>query len=421
MRRLLFLARAGLVSPARTPRRAVVLGRLLGGAFLLCFATGLVSHFIQHPAAWMGFPNQPFWIYQLNQGVHVATGILCIPLILGKLWTVYPDLFSYPPVRSIGQLLERGSIAVFVGSSLLQLVIGVLNIFQFLPLPFYFLQVHYALSFVIIGSLAIHIGVKLPVISRHWRRGRPEGVLEAYLDDEDDTERSHRQDDRLDPTYASPTRGLTGRVMTFIDSTPPPPAKVSRRTVIAAVGLSAVTLVGTTVGQTLTPLDSVNFFGPRKKGDGPQGVPINRTSKQADVRTSALDPAWVLTVVGAADRRVLDLAALRAMPQTTVRLPIACVEGWSQMANWRGVRLAELIALVGESDVPVRLRSLEERGPYKTTTMDANFVSDPTTLVALELNGETLDLEHGYPARIIAPGRPGVLQTKWLSIVEVIR
>ncbi|MBC7403690.1 MAG: molybdopterin-dependent oxidoreductase, partial [Microbacteriaceae bacterium] len=30
------------------------------------------------------------------------------------------------------------------------------------------------------------------------------------------------------------------------------------------------------------------------------------------------------------------------------------------------------------------------------------------------------DIDHGFPARMIAPGRPGVLQTKWLSKLEVI-
>ena len=43
-----------------------------------------------------------------------------------------------------------------------------------------------------------------------------------------------------------------------------------------------------------------------------------------------------------------------------------------------------------------------------------------SSLVALTLNGETLDLDHGFPARVIAPGRPGVLQTKWLSSIEVM-
>ena len=42
------------------------------------------------------------------------------------------------------------------------------------------------------------------------------------------------------------------------------------------------------------------------------------------------------------------------------------------------------------------------------------------TLIALKLNGQTLDLDHGYPCRLIAPTRPGVLQTKWLSRIEVV-
>jgi DMSO/TMAO reductase YedYZ molybdopterin-dependent catalytic subunit len=45
-------------------------------------------------------------------------------------------------------------------------------------------------------------------------------------------------------------------------------------------------------------------------------------------------------------------------------------------------------------------------------------VQDDLTLVALEVDGKTLDINHGYPARLIAPARPGVLQTKWLSTLE---
>jgi DMSO/TMAO reductase YedYZ molybdopterin-dependent catalytic subunit len=40
-------------------------------------------------------------------------------------------------------------------------------------------------------------------------------------------------------------------------------------------------------------------------------------------------------------------------------------------------------------------------------------------LVALRLNGAVLHLDHGYPCRLIAPNRPGVLQTKWLAALTV--
>ena len=49
-------------------------------------------------------------------------------------------------------------------------------------------------------------------------------------------------------------------------------------------------------------------------------------------------------------------------------------------------------------------RSLQTSGKYAVTEMQPEFVRDPLTLVALELDGEVLDIDHGYPARIIAPG-----------------
>ena len=52
--------------------------------------------------------------------------------------------------------------------------------------------------------------------------------------------------------------------------------------------------------------------------------------------------------------------------------------------------------------------------------LQGNFADDDRTLLALALNGEPLALDHGYPARIIAPNRPGVLQTKWVTRLEVL-
>ena len=41
-------------------------------------------------------------------------------------------------------------------------------------------------------------------------------------------------------------------------------------------------------------------------------------------------------------------------------------------------------------------------------------------LLATHLNGERLNVDHGYPLRLIAPNRPGVLNTKWLAMIEVL-
>lgn len=404
MRGLLHRTRLALASPSRTPRMAVVVGRLLGAAFVVCFATGLYSHFLQEPLPWMRFSPSPVWLYQLTQGIHVTAGIACVPLLLGKLYAVYPQLFQTPLVRGPLHLIERASIALFVGASLVEVAIGLVNTFQWYPWPFGFREVHFALAFVVIGSLAVHIGVKLPVIARYWTKRRAESA-----DDEEQP---------APPT--APARGLTGRVFRWIDETPRRSPEVSRRGFLTAVGASVVGVVALTAGQSFRVLDPVNVFAPRKQGYGPQSLPVNRTAEQAQVTASALDPGWALVVTSGATTRAFTRAELLALPQTTADLPIACVEGWSQTATWTGVPVRRLLDEVGAGpNAPLTLTSLEAEGAYRQTRMGGEYSSDPSTLVALRLDGQDLDLQHGYPARIIAPGRPGVLQTKWLSRIEV--
>jgi DMSO/TMAO reductase YedYZ molybdopterin-dependent catalytic subunit len=108
------------------------------------------------------------------------------------------------------------------------------------------------------------------------------------------------------------------------------------------------------------------------------------------------------------------------MPRYEADLPIACVEGWSSGVTWGGVRIRDLVrAAGGDHTSSVRVESLEQVGIYRHSTLSASFASHPDTLLALDIKGEPLHLEHGFPARIIAPNRPGVLQTKWVARIAV--
>ncbi len=429
VQRLLHQFRHALAAPSRNPRMAVVLGRLLATAFLLCFGTGLYSHFLQDPLPWMVFPTRPLWLYQVTQGIHITAGIVCFPLIFAKLYSVFPELFQRPPVRSFPHFLERASIALFVAASLVQITIGLLNTYQFYSLfPFSFRHTHYVLSFVVIGSLAIHIGVKLTTITKYWRK------RDAYAQDgtvvlhEPDPDAEFDEPDELRRlTGERMDAGITGRIFAWIDRDPnarptPERATTSRRGFLATIGIAAAALVTFTAGQSFRLFDSTNLFAPRKNDVGPQGLPVNRTAKAADVVDRAMAADWTLTLSNGDTERSLDYEQLRALPQVEVVLPIACVEGWSQYATWRGVRVKDLMDLVdAPPDADVRVVSLQTNSMYGRTTMQPEFARDDLSLVALELDGEVLDLDHGYPARIITPARPGVLQTKWLSRLEVVR
>lgn len=372
-------------SRLRSPYVAARVGVWLGICFAICFVTGLISHYAQEVNQPIPFPTDPAWGYRLNQGLHVASGVAAIPLLLIKLWTVYPRLFEGFPLGDVRRMvvvgLERASIAVLVAAGIFELVTGLLNSTQWYPWSFSFRSTHYALAWIAIGALLVHIAVKLPIIR------------DALLGDVDDDE------------HDRPTAVKEGAL--------------SRRGLLRTTWLSAGVAVLATAGATVPWLRQVSVLGVRS-GEGPQGIPINRSARAARVSDDMVGADFRLTVASGDVEMALTREDLLGMPQRTETLPIACVEGWSASAEWTGVRMSDLIALVGaqaESDVVVR--SLQSRGAFSVTSLQANFAADDRTLLALQLNGMDLNLDHGFPCRLIAPNRPGVLQTKWVTRLEV--
>jgi DMSO/TMAO reductase YedYZ molybdopterin-dependent catalytic subunit len=247
-------------------------------------------------------------------------------------------------------------------------------------MPFFFTAGHFWMAWLAIGGLLAHIGVKLPVVRTALRAGpRP------------------------------PRPPVSG----------PEPSPVRRRTLLGATAAAAGVVTLATAGQTVAPLAPVSLLAPRRPGSGPQRLAVNKTAAAAGVRDAALDPEYRLTLTGPAGPVRLSLADLRAMVLHTVVLPIACVEGWSATATWTGVRLRDLAALVSTEPAEATVESLEAGGRYRTSAVAGPHLRDPLTLIALRLNDEPLALDHGYPARLIAPNRPGVLQTKWVAGITV--
>lgn len=362
---------------------AVRIGRWLGAGFAVCFATGLISHYMQQPPDWLTVPSRPVWLYRLTQGVHVATGMACIPLLLAKLWTVYPRLWVWPPARSVLHAVERLTVFVLVASAIFQLVTGLVNTAQWYPWGFYFPRAHYYVAWIAAGSIVLHIAIKLPVIAKAFADRRAERARPAAA-------------------AAEATGGMT------------------RRGVMIAVAAAVGAVTVTTVGQTLAPLRRLTLLAPRRPDIGPQGFPVNRTAASARVMPAAFDPAYRLVVTGPRPFE-LSLDELRALPQHDAELPITCVEGWSASARWRGVRVRDLLERAGAPDrAEARVVSLEPEGIYRTSRVGRAHAADELTLLALEVNGEPLALDHGYPLRLIAPNRPGVLQTKWVTRLEVL-
>src|SRR6266540_978775 len=172
--------------------------------------------------------------------------------------------------------------------------------------------------------------------------------------------------------------------------------------------------------QVVSPLRLLAVLTPRRSDAGSQGVPVNKDARTAGVVERASDPAFRLQVVGAVARPLtLSLDDLRARASREADLPITCVEGWSVGARWRGVPVRALLAEAGAGAfTSILVSSLQQSGPFRNSRLSRAQALHPDTLLAVELNGEPLELDHGFPVRLIAPNRPGVLQTKWVGSVR---
>jgi DMSO/TMAO reductase YedYZ molybdopterin-dependent catalytic subunit len=363
-------------SPLHSERVASRLGLALAVTFTTCFLTGLYSHFAQHPSFGFQLPARPAGLYRVTQSVHVASGLTSIPLLFAKLWSVYPQLLQWPPVRNVAHAIERIAIFPLVAGSVFMVFTGFANINLWYPWDFNFPVTHYRVAWITMGALVVHIGAKYSVTRAALRR----------------------------PTQAIPAVAARDR----------------RDFLITAFGTSAI-VTAFTVGETLRPLTPLALLAPRRPNVGVQGFPVNVTARDAGVIAAAQSPDYRLEVVGKVARSLsLSLDDLHTLEQHTATLPIQCVEGWSVSRRWTGVRVRDLLAIAGaRPNARVRVESIQAGSTYATSDLDHAQAHDHDTLLALAVNGEPLALDHGHPCRLIGPDRPGVMQTKWVRRLVV--
>ncbi|MFF8794774.1 molybdopterin-dependent oxidoreductase [Streptomyces globisporus] len=389
-------------SPVRGARFTAVLGVVLLVGLTLLFVTGLLSYAAYNPdlnpvndktpdKGLLGFylfswPTGPHWLYRLTQGLHVTVGIVLVPVLLAKLWSVIPRLFALPPARSVGHALERLSLLLLIGGALFQFITGLLNIQLDYLFPGSFYTLHFYGAWVFLAGFVTHTVLKAPQAVRVLRNGIPRGEAD---------------------TLAAPD---------------PLPATLSRRGALAMVGAGSLLLLITSAGRSFDgPLRRIALLTPRGgtyPGPGPNAFQVNKTAAAVRITSADTGERWRLTVRGPAGEFRFSRAELLAMEQHSAALPIACVEGWSTSdQQWRGVRLSDLAALAGFPDRPpgVFVESLQRGGSFRKAALRDNQVRDGRSLLALEVNGAPLSADHGYPARIIVPAAPGVLNTKWVE------
>ena len=401
-------------SPLRGPWLTSVFGFLLLISLPLVILTGLLDYVAYGPRlhqaipAHVGFlhlpyfnwPTRPAWLFQLTEGLHVGLGLVLIPVVLAKLWSVMPKLFTWPPARSVAHVLERLSLVLIVGGIVFEMVTGLLNIQYDYIFGFSFYTAHYFGAWVFIVGFVVHVALKFPTMVRSLRSRSLRTELRTPL--------AETRPEPLDED------GL-------VAPSPSPPT-ISRRGALAVVGGGSLLVAVLTVGQSIGGIArNAALLIPRGRsyGSGPNDFQVNRTAVAAKIDPADTGDGWSLSLGGGPESVTMTRPMLLAMDQHTADLPIACVEGWSTTQRWTGVRLADLARLAGVA-VPAsaHVQSLDTSGGFGQARLQPNQVLDPDALLALKVNGADLSSDHGFPARIIVHAMPGVHCTKWVRSID---
>lgn len=147
------------------------------------------------------------------------------------------------------------------------------------------------------------------------------------------------------------------------------------------------------------------------------------------------DPAaWTLAVGGLhgrADDLKLTIDEIRSLPRTDMIVEFKCIEGWSTITHFGGVRFSDFAAKYGPKTLNGKAPDLktepENLVPYVSLVTpdeqyfvgwDIQAIMHPQTLLAYEMNGLPLKPEHGAPLRLASPTKYGIKQIKRIGRIE---
>jgi len=130
------------------------------------------------------------------------------------------------------------------------------------------------------------------------------------------------------------------------------------------------------------------------------------------------ESGYRLEVTGkVSDKRSWRLHELRAMAQTDQITRHICVEGWSAIGRWGGVRFSDFLRRVG-ADTHARYVGFKCADDYYTS-IDMATALHPQTLLALTYDGQTLPRQYGFPIKLRIPTKLGYKNPKHIQAIFV--
>jgi DMSO/TMAO reductase YedYZ molybdopterin-dependent catalytic subunit len=130
------------------------------------------------------------------------------------------------------------------------------------------------------------------------------------------------------------------------------------------------------------------------------------------------DHGVTVEVPGRPPVRLTAAEVVAGLPRAEDTTELKCIEGWSEVVTWGGVRFADVAGRlgVGPTDFPFVALSTTDGAYY--VGLDAASAFHPQTLLCDRMNGRPLPHGHGGPLRLVIPVKYGIKNLKWVAAVR---
>jgi DMSO/TMAO reductase YedYZ molybdopterin-dependent catalytic subunit len=118
------------------------------------------------------------------------------------------------------------------------------------------------------------------------------------------------------------------------------------------------------------------------------------------------------------DTLFITLAEIKALPKTEIIFDFKCIEGWSQVTHWGGVKFSDFVKKYNlSSQSAMEYVGLNTPDKKYYVGIDTRSILHPQTILCYEMNGKPLPLNQGYPLRLIIPVKYGIKHLKRIGTI----
>ncbi len=148
-------------------------------------------------------------------------------------------------------------------------------------------------------------------------------------------------------------------------------------------------------------------------------VPKVRVNGDAGMSDDFDPSTWKLKVIkDPGDTLSITLDEIKKLPKTEIVFDFKCIEGWSQVTHWGGVRFSDFVKKYGLNEqAQLQFTGLETPDFEYYVGIDNKSMMHPQTLLCYEMNDAPLPMNQGYPLRLIIPVKYGVKNIKRIGTI----